>query len=1047
MPGTKPVLRSLTTRLLSLMALRSGEGKRALLAASYLFLVIACYLMLKPVRDSLFLDRFGAMKLPLVTLGYAVGAAIFVAFYTRLSRRMEIPTLVIGSLLFFMSNLLAFWWLAREDTDWLYPVLYIWVGVFGAIAPAQVWTFAGDLFTVREAKRAFGLIGAGGIAGGISGGALGAVLSLTIGTINILLVATALLGGAILVILQLREVPLLHRGGERRPPAPRISQTLILIASRSHLRSIATLVFLTAVTTTIADWQFKSVVNAHFTGNEQTAFFSLFYGSVNLIAVALQLLLTSRLILLLGLGGTLLFLPLSLFAATSMLILRPTLWAATLLKGSEQTLKHSIDRATRELLYLPLAPRVKLPVKSAIDMVIDRSGDGMAAILLLALMALAGSATPLALVRPTAAVNVALILAWLLLCWRLRRSYVEELSRSIAAGKVEASNWWEALSGNETLVAIEATLRSGGEPEVLEALDLVARNPQWRLDRPLLELLRHPNPEIQARVMSILMDPAQEGLPEGLTSAFGDEDKQILSECLDLLLAEDTAGRRARIERLLARAGGGARGAWIVLLVRRLGREYLPFARRLIEELLSPSAPSEAREVAARAIGNMPLASGLHELLPELLTDDDPAVASAAALSAGALGDRRILEGVIPLLGSGKTRAAARRALIRQGSKAVPLLLGYLHDGARRGRISPRAVELLASISTAESVAGLLSLLESEDQSLIDAAAAGLERTHWRSQGRIATAAMERGLRRAARRVVHWHRAVLATASGDSGGGASPLEELFASAVWRQWEIARRTLYRLACLLHGRGRVAPAWRALTGTDPIERANATEVIENLPQRRLWAEVLPALEPPRAGGPPPTSGSRPPANRAEIIRSLLNHPPWPRQLALCLAAEDGMKVPEEDLVMAKSIVEKVIALRQVELFGQIPSEELSRLAALAREETLPAGTLLFEEGNPPGDLLVIIEGCIDLERKGRPFGHLGPGDALGAWDLFDEHPRPATARVREESTLLRVDRHAFENLLADNPEIARSLLACLVARLRRLAATAAPARAED
>ena len=51
-------------------------------------------------------------------------------------------------------------------------MFYIWVGILGVLAPTQVWTLANYLLTTREAKRVFGLVGAGGITGWIFSGLL-----------------------------------------------------------------------------------------------------------------------------------------------------------------------------------------------------------------------------------------------------------------------------------------------------------------------------------------------------------------------------------------------------------------------------------------------------------------------------------------------------------------------------------------------------------------------------------------------------------------------------------------------------------------------------------------------------------------------------------------------------------------------------------------------------------------------------------------------------------------------------------------------------------
>ncbi len=76
------------------------------------------------------------------------------------------------------------------------------------LAPTQVWTLANYLLTTREAKRVFGLVGAGGITGWIFSGLLASALARIpgLGTESLLLVmAVILVGCCALVIALWRE--------------------------------------------------------------------------------------------------------------------------------------------------------------------------------------------------------------------------------------------------------------------------------------------------------------------------------------------------------------------------------------------------------------------------------------------------------------------------------------------------------------------------------------------------------------------------------------------------------------------------------------------------------------------------------------------------------------------------------------------------------------------------------------------------------------------------------------------------------------------------
>jgi AAA family ATP:ADP antiporter len=150
------------------LSLRSGDFARGAPFVIYYFLIIASYTMGQVAGDALFMDRFKAVQLPYADIAIAILVGFIVAIYLRASRRTNVTNLVSVVLLLFAASSFAFWWSAHYSKwPWLYPVLYIWVGIFGVLATAQVWTLASLVWTTREAKRLFSLLGSGGILGGI----------------------------------------------------------------------------------------------------------------------------------------------------------------------------------------------------------------------------------------------------------------------------------------------------------------------------------------------------------------------------------------------------------------------------------------------------------------------------------------------------------------------------------------------------------------------------------------------------------------------------------------------------------------------------------------------------------------------------------------------------------------------------------------------------------------------------------------------------------------------------------------------------------------
>ena len=105
---------------------------------------------------------------------------------------------------------------------------------------------------------------------------------------------------------------------------------------------------------------------------------------------------------------------------------------AVVTNAFDQGFRFSVDKASYELLYLPIPPAQRIPLKNAIDIMVNRVADGCGA-LLLGLATQGFSVIPgLGLgLRGTAAVNGVFIAMWLLVAWRLRVEYVRTIHDSI----------------------------------------------------------------------------------------------------------------------------------------------------------------------------------------------------------------------------------------------------------------------------------------------------------------------------------------------------------------------------------------------------------------------------------------------------------------------------------------------------------------------------------------------------------------------------------------------------------------------------------------
>jgi len=132
-------------------------------------------------------------------------------------------------------------------------------------------------------------------------------------------------------------------------------------------------------------------------------------------------------------------------------------------------------------------------------------------------------------------------------------------------------------------------------------------------------------------------------------------------------------------------------------------------------------------------------------------------------------------------------------------------------------------------------------------------------------------------------------------------------------------------------------------------------------------------------------------------------------------------------------------KVELLRNVPLFSDLSAKELMSLSRLMDEIDLKPGTVIIREGNTGGEFFIVLEGTIEVKRKGRRLARLGPGDYLGEIALIDHGPRTATAMVETDARLLVLASREFHSMLASDPRIENKILRTLAARVRDMSPT--------
>ncbi len=131
----------------------------------------------------------------------------------------------------------------------------------------------------------------------------------------------------------------------------------------------------------------------------------------------------------------------------------------------------------------------------------------------------------------------------------------------------------------------------------------------------------------------------------------------------------------------------------------------------------------------------------------------------------------------------------------------------------------------------------------------------------------------------------------------------------------------------------------------------------------------------------------------------------------------------------------LFERVILLKTVDLFHETPDAVLSHVAQALEEVHAKPGERIIEKGETGSCLYIIVEGRVSVHDGERVFAELHARDVVGEMSLLDPEPRSASVTALEETTLLKLDREVFYDLMVDNIEIARGAITTLCRRIRK------------
>jgi HEAT repeat protein len=1037
---------AINARLQATLQIRPGEGALVAMMTGMMLAAFTGEAVASAGIEALFYARFGVEYLPVmyIILGLVTPlvSLVVTGALARTDRRrfylilpLVMAALLLGARLAVLAN-----------PTWLYALLWLTLNVFWLLQSLFLWGMASLVCDTRQAKRLFPLFGVGGIVGVAVGSFLARFLVGLTGTENLILAWVIGLGVALVLALRLIATQKLYLEGpmaRRRQSGilKQIGQEFSSVRGSVLLRWIAFAAVSFAVLYYALVFPFAAAVSEQF-GDEEAiaAFLGTFMGLATGAAVLASLFLANRLYARVGFMAIVVAYPVIYLAGFSVMALGAGFAALVIFHFVQMFWSSGFYDGALQATFNVVPADKREQSRTFITGVTNQLGTSLAGVMLL----LSQQALE---TRQIYLIGVVAALLNVYFTWKARRAYGPAVVAALRAGHAQVFYSEERPFGGfqRDAVAVSAAIASIRSQDVTErriAADILGNLSLPETTQAMVEALDDPDASVRAAILKAF--GRSQATPAMLEVAAGlhDDEAEVRLQAVIALrqLAPYPRGLRAELEPLLADRDAAVRSHAAATLLS-LGPD--PRA----ESLLQAMTAGEGEVSLSARLGALEAlvywgSEEAYELAATGLKDAAPAVRRTSATIMAQLDGEACLGPLTYALGDEDkiVRKAAATALGKLGPPALDMALGALgnskmEDGALLAlqRLPAHGAGPKVRRFAARQVAKALYYHD-----------LWLECRAWQ----------ERDL-------------ALSGAITNSDPLATEKWELLAESLSGQARRHGVKALNAMAVLGNTTAVTLAIEDLDNKDAGQRANAMETLDAIGEAGIVRPLLPLWE---------TDGVKKAAaeSQAWLMAALSDDDAWIRACAASAAAtmanqevvsrlaemaqDDSDHLVREcassskpeggsamESVRTLSTVERVLFLRRVRLFADLPPDDLRQIASVAEEMTFGDGVTLARQGDPGDMLFIIISGEIMVTAANEAgeeveLGRRQPGEYVGEMSIVGNEVRMASLIALGAVRTLCISQKQFREILRLRPEVALAVMAGLSHRLREQLANA-------
>lgn len=1018
--------------------------------------------LLTIIGQAAFLSAYPIKQLPLVFILSGGLLLLTGRIYAKLEHALSLKSLFTFAVAFNLLLALLCWMgMFYFTAITMAVVLMVGYRIVYTIGNLEFWGLSAVLFDVRQSKRLFGLISAGDVPAKLIGYSIVYLLAPYLGLENLLLlVALSFMLSFYFMHSILSKEPLheedsghsdhSHHGHAHESFLQKLIGTKFVL-------TLALLSFIAIFTLTIIDISFLTGVKKRFNSDiELAGFLGLFFALGQGFTILMKFFLSGRIIDRLGVRRALLILPVVLLLISLLFIAerisgfpdKYIFWLFGLMMMASEVLQYALNGPVFLALFQPMSSHDRLKGHTFVKGFSDPIALSFAGAVLYFVFKLFPS--PEIFLQIFTYGITLLTIVWLITTIYVNRHYLNVLRNAMRRRFLSGSQI--QVADKDSVNILKEKLKSQFPEEVIYALELLKGIEVEDLQEIEFSLLKHPEKEIRKRAMESLIAPLPQAVKNNLLEIL-----QSTSATDEIVTLIDTWCRVAEddIQEMypfLQHENLKIRSRAIIGLIQTGQIEAVVLSGQALLFLIESSEKTE-RIVAAEVLGQLKIMQ-FYQPLEKFLAEDNEAVVISAIKAAGKTGNLKLFPKVVALLNHQPFRIAVLREIPMFGEVAIRFIKEQL--AIENIPVSYKLELIKLSAHFHALTENLIALTQDYDMKVRTQALITLHEIAYVSDD---LKSWEMYLQKEFDLTQTFNQLILCT---QEAGEAELSKSLTAERL-----IIKKRILSVIGFISPKDSLSKALQGLQSGEKNKVANALEMIDNLLPNRISTRLIPLLQ----------NNFLTVAGQNEEFRNVneallfiltkasstfgrwtiacaLNRIadkdyPELREKALIFKNHSDLLLreivpsievllnPKNKIIMDKLnllLIEKIIVLRNTELFSETPEEILVEVAEAVKTVYHSKDEKIVEKGDVGDCMYIIFQGEVNILDEEHILGSLKRRDFFGELALLDPAPRSATIVAKEDCILLSLDQKTFYELIESRAEVGRGILKVLAKRIR-------------